>query len=53
MSAFLWVVTAIEIASDAFSVVAVFATEEEAQKYADIHDSDTITYEVSRAMNRT
>ena len=50
---FLWVVTATEIASDARAVVSVHATEADAQKAADIHESDTITYEVSRAMNRT
>ena len=53
MNPFLWVVTAIEIASDAWAVVSVHATEGEAQAAADLHESDTVTYEVSRAMNRT
>ena len=53
MNPALWVVVAIEIASDAWSVVSVHATEEEAREVADIHESDTITYEVSRAVNRT
>ena len=49
----LWVVVAIEIASDAWWVVSVHATEKEALSAADIHESDTVTYEVSRATNRT
>jgi len=50
---FLWVVTATEIASDAWAVVSVHATEADAQKAADSQESHTVTYDVSRAMNHT